>query len=155
MRKANKSEVDYSRGHAGAHCGKVLDDDKASAGLREKRSDIWFCEVPGGVQAPGHRHSASLGKRFLRHGGKRSDIDSWNLIQSVPEPRSLGSALPGGHSATALVAQIQLLDLESDRGLFPSITLNLVLDGLSLIERAQTSLLNSRNVDEHVLAATA
>jgi len=90
MRKANKSEVDYSRGHAGAHCGKVLDDDKASAGLREKRSDIWFCEVPGGVQAPGHRHSASLGKRFLRHGGKRSDIDSWNLIQSVPEPRSLG-----------------------------------------------------------------
>ena len=87
--------------------------------------------------------------------GKRSDIDSWDLIQSVPEPRSLGSALPGGHSATALVAQIQLLDLESDRGLFPSITLNLVLDGLSLIERAQTSLLNSRNVDEHVLAATA
>ena len=29
MRKASKSEVDYSRGHAGAHCGKALDDDKA------------------------------------------------------------------------------------------------------------------------------
>jgi hypothetical protein len=29
MAKANKSEVDYSHGHAGAHCGKVLDDDKA------------------------------------------------------------------------------------------------------------------------------
>ena len=28
MGKASKSEVDYSRGHAGAHCGKVLDDDK-------------------------------------------------------------------------------------------------------------------------------
>jgi len=27
--KASKSSVDYSRGHAGAHCGKVLDDDKA------------------------------------------------------------------------------------------------------------------------------
>jgi hypothetical protein len=29
MAKASKSEVDYSRGHAGAHCGKALDDDKA------------------------------------------------------------------------------------------------------------------------------
>jgi len=29
MRKASKSVVDYSRGHAGAHCDKVLDDDKA------------------------------------------------------------------------------------------------------------------------------
>jgi hypothetical protein len=29
MAKAYKSEVDYSRGHAGAHCGKALDDDKA------------------------------------------------------------------------------------------------------------------------------
>jgi hypothetical protein len=29
MRKVSKSEVDYSRGHAGAHCGKVLDDDKS------------------------------------------------------------------------------------------------------------------------------
>ena len=29
MQKASKSEVDYSRGHAGAHCGKVLEDDKA------------------------------------------------------------------------------------------------------------------------------
>jgi len=29
MRKASKSEVDYSRGHAGAHCGKALDDDRA------------------------------------------------------------------------------------------------------------------------------
>ena len=28
---------------------------------------------------------------FLR-AGKRSDIDSWNLIQSVPEPRSRGCA---------------------------------------------------------------
>jgi hypothetical protein len=29
MLKASKQDVDYSRGHAGAHCGKVLDDDKA------------------------------------------------------------------------------------------------------------------------------
>jgi hypothetical protein len=29
MRKVSKSEVDYSRGHAGAHCGKVLDDDRS------------------------------------------------------------------------------------------------------------------------------
>jgi hypothetical protein len=29
MAKASKSEVDYSGGHAGAHCGKALDDDKA------------------------------------------------------------------------------------------------------------------------------
>jgi hypothetical protein len=29
MKKASKSEVDYSLGHAGAHCGKVLEDDKA------------------------------------------------------------------------------------------------------------------------------
>jgi hypothetical protein len=29
MRKASKREVDYSRGHARAHCGKVLDDDKS------------------------------------------------------------------------------------------------------------------------------
>jgi hypothetical protein len=29
MDKASKSQVDYSRGHVGAHCGKALDDDKA------------------------------------------------------------------------------------------------------------------------------
>jgi hypothetical protein len=29
MLKASKQSVDYSRGHAGAHCGKMLDDDKA------------------------------------------------------------------------------------------------------------------------------
>jgi hypothetical protein len=29
MAMASKSEVSYSRGHAGAHCGKALDDDKA------------------------------------------------------------------------------------------------------------------------------
>jgi hypothetical protein len=29
MLKASKQSVDYSRGHAGAHCGKVLDDDRS------------------------------------------------------------------------------------------------------------------------------
>jgi hypothetical protein len=29
MAMASKSEVNYSRGHAGAHCGKAPDDDKA------------------------------------------------------------------------------------------------------------------------------
>jgi hypothetical protein len=33
MAKASKREVDYSRGHAGAHCGKVLDDQKHIAGI--------------------------------------------------------------------------------------------------------------------------
>src|SRR5208282_1202782 len=45
------------------------------------------------------------------------------------------------------------LDLELDRGLFPPITLDFVLDGLSLIERAQPGLLNGRNMDEYVPAA--
>ena len=45
-----------------------------------------------------------------------------------------------------------LLDPEIDRGVFTSIVLNLVLDGLSLIERTQPGPLNSRDVDKHISA---
>ena len=48
-----------------------------------------------------------------------------------------------------------LLDPKIGRGLSAAITLNLVLDGLSLVERMQTSTLNSRNVDKDIFATAA
>jgi hypothetical protein len=48
-----------------------------------------------------------------------------------------------------------LLDPKIGRGLFASIVLNLVLDGLSLVERTQPGPLNSRDVDEHIFATAA
>ena len=48
-----------------------------------------------------------------------------------------------------------LLDPKIDRGLFTAIALDLVLDGLSLIERTQPGPLNSRDVDKHISATPA
>ena len=49
---------------------------------------------------------------------------------------------------------MQLFDPEVDRGLFPPIALNLVLDALSLAERLQPSSLDGGNVDEHISSTT-
>ena len=54
-------------------------------------------------------------------------------------------------SSGAIALTKRSFDLELDRGLFPTIALDLVLNGLALVERAQAGLLNGRNVDEHVL----
>jgi hypothetical protein len=51
--------------------------------------------------------------------------------------------------------RITLPHFEVDRGLFPPIARNLVLDGLSLVKRTQPGPLNCRNVDEHISATTA
>jgi hypothetical protein len=48
-----------------------------------------------------------------------------------------------------------LLDPEIGCGLFAALSLNLVLDGLSLVERTQASPLNSRDVDKHIFATAA
>ena len=48
-----------------------------------------------------------------------------------------------------------LLDPKIGRGFSAAIPLNLVLDGLSLVERTQASLLNSRDVDKHIFATAA
>jgi len=45
-------------------------------------------------------------------------------------------------------------NLEVDRGLFPAIAFDLVLDGLSLVECTKAGPLNGRDVDEHVFTAT-
>jgi len=61
-------------------------------------------------------------------------------------------------SLTALAAaitDIQLPDSKIDRGLFAAIALNLVLDGLPVVERTQPGSLNSRDVDEHIFATAA
>ena len=61
-------------------------------------------------------------------------------------------------SLTALAAaitDIQLPDSKIDRGLFAAIALNLVLDGLPVVERTQPGPLNSRDVDEHIFATAA
>jgi hypothetical protein len=50
---------------------------------------------------------------------------------------------------------VRSLDLEVDRRLFPSIALDLVLDGLSLVERVEAGPLYSRDMNEHILAAAA
>jgi hypothetical protein len=46
-------------------------------------------------------------------------------------------------------------DPEIDCGLLAPVALDLVLDSFSLVEGPKTSPLNSRNVDKHILAATA
>src|SRR6516165_11418725 len=43
-------------------------------------------------------------------------------------------------------------DPEVDRGLFPPIALDLVLDSLSLVSRPEPGPLNGGNVDEHIFA---
>jgi hypothetical protein len=48
-----------------------------------------------------------------------------------------------------------LLNPKIGRGLSAAISLNLVLDGLSLVERTQASPLNSRDVDKHIFATAA
>ena len=47
------------------------------------------------------------------------------------------------------------LDLEFYRRLLPAVALDLILDRLSLIQRAQARLLNGRYVNEHVPAAAS
>jgi hypothetical protein len=58
-------------------------------------------------------------------------------------------------SARARHTDIQLPDSKIDRGLFASIALNLILDGLPVVERTQPGPLNSRDVDEHIFATAA
>ena len=48
-----------------------------------------------------------------------------------------------------------LLDPKIGRGLFTAIALDLVLDGLSLIERTQPGPLNGRDVDKDIFATAA
>jgi hypothetical protein len=50
---------------------------------------------------------------------------------------------------------IQLPDPQIGRGLSAAIVLNLVLDGLSVVECTQAGPFNSRDVDEHILATAA
>ena len=52
-------------------------------------------------------------------------------------------------------ADMPLPDPKIGRGLSAAIALNLVLDGLSLVERTQASSLNGRDVDKHIFATAA
>jgi hypothetical protein len=52
-------------------------------------------------------------------------------------------------------ADMPLPDPKIGRGLSAAIALNLVLDGLSLVERTQASPLNSRDMDKHIFATAA
>src|SRR6516162_356565 len=52
-------------------------------------------------------------------------------------------------------ADMPLLDPKIGRGLSAAIALNVVLDGLSLVERTQAGPLNSRDVDKHIFATAA
>lgn len=58
-------------------------------------------------------------------------------------------------SAATDNTDIPLLGPEIDRGFFASIVLNLILDGLSLVQGAQPGSLNGRDVNEHIFAAAA
>jgi len=62
MLKASKQSIDYSRGHAGAHCGKVLDDDKAP-GFDDLKNKV---ELPGAIL---RWAVAKLGRRGRRREG--------------------------------------------------------------------------------------
>jgi len=99
MAKANKSEVGYSRGHAGAHCGKMLDDAKAycryfisplspvsNLGQREKVAGpinkVYWCRLFARAQS-----------KWTRDPNGQSDF----LIHEIrtESNRSLGSVSPG------------------------------------------------------------
>ena len=58
-------------------------------------------------------------------------------------------------SARGRYTDVQLLHSKIDRGLFAAIALNLVLDGLPVVERTQPGPLNSRDVDEYIFATAA
>jgi len=67
--------------------------------------------------------------------------------------RQIAAVLTARPTASATDnADMPLLDPKIGRGLSAAIALNLVLDGLSLVERTQASLLNSRDVDKHIFA---
>jgi hypothetical protein len=73
-----------------------------------------------------------------------------------PQQEPSGSSLTARPTASATDnAAMPLLDPKIGRGLFAAIALNLVLDGLSLVERTQASPFNSRDVDKHIFATAA
>jgi hypothetical protein len=53
LRKVSKQTAEYSRGHAGAHCGKVLDDDKSYCRHfippLSPTGSLWQCEKVAGA----------------------------------------------------------------------------------------------------------
>ena len=79
MFKASKQSVDYSRGHAGAHCGKVLDDDKAP-GFDELKNKV---ELPGAIL---RWAVAKLGRRGRRREGGRH---RQARLRSIYRPRCI------------------------------------------------------------------
>ena len=58
-------------------------------------------------------------------------------------------------SARGRYTDVQLLHSKIDRRLFAAIALNLVLDGLPVVECTQPGPFNGRDVDEHILATAA
>src|SRR5215472_8998017 len=69
MQKASKSEVDYSRGHAGAHCGKVLEDRQRKMGRLPAPLQPQLRYGPPGTLAPRRQcqaNSAELSASLLR-----------------------------------------------------------------------------------------
>ena len=58
----------------------------------------------------------------------------------------------GVYSVRPDYADMLLLDPKIGCGLSAALALNLVLDGLSLVERTQPSPLDSRDVDKHIFA---
>ncbi len=75
MRKANKTEVDYSRGHKDSHCGKACPDDGGYCRyfiepLSRSAGDL--CLLKGGV--------------VLRFGFGRRNVADWFKQPTIVEP---------------------------------------------------------------------
>ena len=71
------------------------------------------------------------------------------------EARRIAAAVDSDLQCPPDNADRPLLDPKISCGLSAAFALNLVLDGLSLVERMQASPLNSRDVDKHIFATAA
>src|SRR5580700_421144 len=92
----------------------------------------------------------------MREGSGRDRSRSQGKIEATLRKRRSMHHSSGTQPGRArpLARQDHSLDLEPDRGLLAAIALDLILDDLSVIERAQSGLLDSGNMNERVLAAT-
>src|SRR3984893_10310184 len=104
---------------------------------------------------PGARSGESgyRGAAASRHGSGPPRRHARRVVSATPDARTSF----GGWLATALkqrAARLILFDLEICRRLLTAVTLNLVLNGLSFIERCQSGTFNGTDVYEHIFSTS-
>src|SRR5947209_11852054 len=99
------------------------------------------------------RESGHRGAAAAWHGSGAPRRHARRVVSAAPDARTSF----GGWLATALkrgAARLILFDLEIYRRLLTAVTLNLVLNGLSFIERCQSGTLDGTDVYEHIFSTS-